>query len=259
VLSARVMADLEASPTLQVRGRGPGRRRGGLAGATAEQGGCRAAGVGWQQRHGHKSAADCGWLGWRCVLRQRRLPRQLHVARPPQQRSSALAHVLVRTHAHTHACARWCTLLQHNRPPSPPRPVRAQGYNSGLKATASADEDEGVPRALAPDTLGDDDDVAPLGAVTEEAFNDGLGLAGRELLDQVGMCVCVCVCARVCVCVHVCTCVCVCVCVCVRVCMSTCVCAHACVGVCVCACVCVWAPVCVRVCVRVRVCAHACV
>ncbi|KIY99632.1 transaldolase [Monoraphidium neglectum] len=59
-----------------------------------------------------------------------------------------------------------------------------QGYNSGLKATASADEDEGVPRALAPDTLGDDDDVAPLGAVTEEAFNDGLGLAGRELLDQ---------------------------------------------------------------------------
>ncbi|KAI8471274.1 MAG: hypothetical protein J3K34DRAFT_458401 [Monoraphidium minutum] len=59
-----------------------------------------------------------------------------------------------------------------------------QGYNSGFKATASVEDDEGVTRQLAPDAMTGDDEVAPLGAVTEAAFNEGLGLAGKELLEQ---------------------------------------------------------------------------
>lgn len=65
-------------------------------------------------------------------------------------------------------------------PPSPCPPP--QGYNSGLNATSSF-EDEGVNRQLSPDSLSDDDEVAPLGLVDEDMFNDGLGLAGKELLE----------------------------------------------------------------------------
>jgi len=36
---------------------------------------------------------------------------------------------------------------------------------------------------LSPDALSDDDEIAPLAAVDEAMFNEGLGLAGRELLE----------------------------------------------------------------------------
>jgi hypothetical protein len=129
VLSAKVMADLEATPTLQARTPGPPRpqrRREQAAGSLAQ------------------CAAPC----------------------PHSSFLFSLA------------------LLTRLSPPLPPTlpPPTAQGYNSGLSAAASAD-DEGVVRALSPDALTDDDEVAPLGAVDEGLFNESLSMAGRELLD----------------------------------------------------------------------------
>lgn len=57
-----------------------------------------------------------------------------------------------------------------------------QGYNSGFSAADSADDD-GIQRQLSPDALSDDDEISPLAAVDEGMFNEGLGLAGRELLE----------------------------------------------------------------------------
>ena len=71
--------------------------------------------------------------------------------------------------------------LPTNPPAPPPAPPPPQGYNSGFTAANSAD-DEGVPPALSPDALTGDDEVPALGAVDEAMFNEGLGLAGAELL-----------------------------------------------------------------------------
>lgn len=57
-----------------------------------------------------------------------------------------------------------------------------QGYNSGFSATVSNDDNDGVARQLAPDVLSDEDAVPPLGQVDAAAFEEGLGLAGKELL-----------------------------------------------------------------------------
>lgn len=60
-----------------------------------------------------------------------------------------------------------------------------QGYNSGLSAAApSDDDDDGVRVMLRPGAVPDGDEVPEIARVDEEMFNDGLGLAGKELLAQ---------------------------------------------------------------------------
>lgn len=62
-----------------------------------------------------------------------------------------------------------------------------QGYNSGLSAAAGSRDDDdaadGVERALSP-TSAAASELADLGPIDEARFNEGLGLAGRELLKN---------------------------------------------------------------------------
>jgi hypothetical protein len=129
------------------------------------------------------SSARVSWPSWRapppcrCAFRPPAPPAapasatSLHGAQPPPAAPCHLPHPPPpppHHHNNTHITTR-----------TPP----PQGYNSGFSATASTDDD-GALRQLSPDALSEEDAIAPLRAVDETMFNDGLGLAGRELLDQ---------------------------------------------------------------------------
>jgi transaldolase len=65
----------------------------------------------------------------------------------------------------------------------------AAGYNDGLTAASGAVDDDELPggadeRPLTPALAAGDDDIEQLPALDEASFEDGLGMAGKALLDQ---------------------------------------------------------------------------